>query len=315
MKRIIARLILITDTNPNFWDKTKYSFSVFLQFAPVVFILDLIDWWFTENKQFGTFMCIALVFNLIVGAWAHLRSKTFCFKRLILRNLELCAIVIAGYTMLEMLRYTAGNNIAGDLFRISIQIMTLMYPGSKIFKNIFIISNGRYPPEWIMIRMYDFEKNGDLSKLFTNTKEKYLKDLISEKEKEAEKKKINNFYKHFKHRKMALSTAERGNFQKQLNEIKKMVNLLEEELNNGGEGGDITSNDITDATETGKSLLTASSPQSARESIGAGTGSSDLEIGSTATTAAAGNHTHDGYATTAQLSDLDARVTALENEG
>lgn len=38
-------------------------------------------------------------------------------------------------------------------------------------------------------------------------------------------------------------------------------------------------------------------------------------VGTTATTAAAGNHTHADYATTAALAALEARVTALEGAG
>ena len=51
-----------------------------------------------------------------------------------------------------------------------------------------------------------------------------------------------------------------------------------------------TASQISDATTTGKDLLTASSPTAARSAIGAGT--SNLAIGSTSTTAAAGDHTH-----------------------
>lgn len=38
-------------------------------------------------------------------------------------------------------------------------------------------------------------------------------------------------------------------------------------------------------------------------------------IGTTSATAAAGNHTHSNYATTADLSALEARVAALEGAG
>src|SRR5690606_8448528 len=51
-----------------------------------------------------------------------------------------------------------------------------------------------------------------------------------------------------------------------------------------------SSSDITDATAVGVDLLTASDAAAARAAIGAGT--SDLELGSTSSTAAAGNHTH-----------------------
>lgn len=52
-------------------------------------------------------------------------------------------------------------------------------------------------------------------------------------------------------------------------------------------GGDITSSQITDATTIGKSVLTAADAAVARTAIGAGT--SSLVIGTTSTTAMAGN--------------------------
>lgn len=185
MKRTIARLMLISDKVTDFGDRLKYWFSTFIHFAPVAFVLEQIEWWFSENRQFGTFMCIALIVNMVVGAWHHVRNKTFCFKDFFLKNLEMCTVVVIGYIMLEMLRYTAGDNIAGELFRVSIQVMTLLYPTSKVLKNIFIISKGKYPPEFIMKRLYSFERNGDLSKLF-ETNGDLAKDVIAQKQQEIE---------------------------------------------------------------------------------------------------------------------------------
>ncbi len=52
-------------------------------------------------------------------------------------------------------------------------------------------------------------------------------------------------------------------------------------------GGDITSDQISDATTVGKDVLTADDAAAARAAIGAGT--SSLAIGTTSTTAMAGN--------------------------
>ncbi|EPK0080788.1 hypothetical protein [Klebsiella aerogenes] len=57
----------------------------------------------------------------------------------------------------------------------------------------------------------------------------------------------------------------------------------------GGGGGDVTSADITDATTIGKQVLTAADQAAARTAIGAGT--SNLALGTTASTALAGNGT------------------------
>lgn len=51
----------------------------------------------------------------------------------------------------------------------------------------------------------------------------------------------------------------------------------------------VTSDDITDATDVGRDVLTATDAAAARAAIGAGTGNSDLTIGTTASTAKAGN--------------------------
>lgn len=102
-----------------------------------------------------------------------------------------------------------------------------------------------------------------------------------------------------------------------------VVGAVTEDGITGASGGSVTSDDITDATTTGKAVLTAASVAAARTAIGAGT--SSLALGATGTTAAAGNHTHTatqvtataispGTATTVQgiLAELAARITALE---
>src|SRR5690606_37982342 len=117
-------------------------------------------------QQFGNFICIALIVNMIVGVWFHLLNNSFSVKEFLLKNIEMGFVVIIVYIMLEMLRYTIGDNIAGEAFKVLIQCMTLLYPTTKIFKNIFLMTKGKYPPEFLMQRLYNFEKNGDLNEFF-----------------------------------------------------------------------------------------------------------------------------------------------------
>lgn len=56
----------------------------------------------------------------------------------------------------------------------------------------------------------------------------------------------------------------------------------------GGSGGTITAADITDATVVGRNVLKAADASAARTAIGAGT--SNLAVGTTSTTAKAGNY-------------------------
>lgn len=73
-------------------------------------------------------------------------------------------------------------------------------------------------------------------------------------------------------------------------------------------GGEVTSDSIVDATGVGKSILTADTAAAARTAIGAGT--SNLTIGTTASTAKAGNYVPSTNEVAASLK-AKAEITAL----
>ena len=170
MFKYFARLVLISEPLVKMSDRFDYFVAILVRLAPVAFLLETIQWWFEDNKQFGQFMCIALFINMVVGIWFHVKNKSFTWEDFFKKNGTMIAIVIIVYVMLEMLRYTAGDNLAGELFKMTIQITTLLWPTSKVFKNVYILSGGEFPPEFIMKRLYDFAKNGDLKAFFENNK-------------------------------------------------------------------------------------------------------------------------------------------------
>jgi len=174
IKKLLARVILLADATPTLDDKVKYLGLAVIQLAPIAFALDWINLWIQDNRQFGFFMCLSLVINMIVGVWYHLDNKTFEFKKFLLKNVQMGFVIVIVYMMLEMLRYTAGDNLAGEIFKILIQITTLLYPTSKVLKNIYILTEGKHPPRFVMKRLYNFEKHGDMEGLFkTNKNENY----------------------------------------------------------------------------------------------------------------------------------------------
>lgn len=80
------------------------------------------------------------------------------------------------------------------------------------------------------------------------------------------------------------------------------------QLGSEGGGTTVTSNDISDATTVGKQVLTATNAAAARAAIGAGT--SNLVIGTTASTAMAGNTPIPAAATWANISGKPAVVAS-----
>lgn len=180
MRNLIFKLASASGDELPLGEKIKIFISFALGITPIAYLANLIGWWVQDNARFAEFMCIALLINMIVGAWMHCREKSFQFNLFLIKNIEMVGVIIIVYIMLDMLRYTAGDNLAGELFRILIQVTTLLYPTSKVLKNVFIITDGRYPPEYIMKRLFNFEKNGDLKKLFETDADTHDSDHANE---------------------------------------------------------------------------------------------------------------------------------------
>lgn len=168
--KTICNLFLVADRKTPFTDKLVYFFQIIATFSPLALVLDGLNLWFTNNTQFFSFLIICLTFNVVVGAWFHHKKDTFVWKLFFEKNLTMWIVLILVYAVLDMLRMTAGENVIGEGFGILIQITTLLWPISKVLKNCFFLSNKQFPPEFMMKRIYDFEKNGNINDLFETDK-------------------------------------------------------------------------------------------------------------------------------------------------
>lgn len=169
IKETLAHLILINYEKVSSGDKIEYASQLAYKFAPMAIFLNFIGLWWHDNHQFGMFMMGAMLINLVIGVFFHHRNKSLDIKEMLVKSGEMSVIVIATYTILEMIRYTLGDNMLSEAFRATIQVATILYPGSKIFKNCYLLSNGKFPPKFVMENIYNFEKNGDLRR-FINFK-------------------------------------------------------------------------------------------------------------------------------------------------
>lgn len=164
--RFTAWLILFTEDKVNFWDKITYLKNLLITFAPVAFALHWFNWWFEQNRQFANFLVIALFFNMLIGIGVHLKNKSFDWIQFFKKNGIMIFACVSTYTVLELLRYTTGDNVIAEAFKVTIQLMTLLFPISKVVKNIHILTNGDFPPEFFIKRLYNFEKEGNLNEFF-----------------------------------------------------------------------------------------------------------------------------------------------------
>lgn len=146
-------------------EKFQYLFKLIMTFTPIAWILDTFNLWFADNKIFFQVLVYAIIANIVAGAKVHWDNNTFKMKTLLWKNIEMCIIILFTYPILEGINRLTGDNMAGNIFQWGIQIGTILYPGSKAIKNLHIWSNGKYPPKFIMDKIYNFEKDGNVKEL------------------------------------------------------------------------------------------------------------------------------------------------------
>jgi len=168
---IITPLILLFAyrVKVDFKDKLIYLLESIITFAPVALLFGVVMQWYDANKIFAGSLLLVLFANMGVGCYFHIKKGTFDISDFLKKNIEMIFYTSVVYVALYTLHLNIAENIASDIFLSLIQVVSLLFPISKIFKNIFILSDGKHPPEFLMQKLYNFEKNGDLNEFF-NTK-------------------------------------------------------------------------------------------------------------------------------------------------
>jgi hypothetical protein len=97
----------------------------------------------------------------------HHSAKRFDWEKLLYKTVKMLLIISGVYFVLQGIISPVGENIVTVGFKATFQVATLLYPGAKILKNLFILSKGEHPPKWIMQKVYNFQANGDLKAFLT----------------------------------------------------------------------------------------------------------------------------------------------------
>jgi len=160
-------IVLTADDSLTVLERCKYLFSCVLTFAPVAIILSALGVWFETNKLFLCSIIVFIFINMILGGRMHWKSRTFSMKLLLQKTVEMIMVVGIVYLVLELILKVAGENVITSSFQATLQVATLLYPGGKILKNIFILSEGEHPPKWLMQKIYNFQNNGDLKEFMS----------------------------------------------------------------------------------------------------------------------------------------------------
>jgi hypothetical protein len=177
--KIFYGLVLAGDSDSSIWDRITNVSKFLMTFSPILFIFSALEKWYLTYEGFIIAMIIIVSINATLGGVMRAVYGGFSWGTLLLKTMLMIIIIGTTYLVLELIISRASDGTVVNSFRTVLQIATLLYPGTKIIKNIYLLSDGEHPPEWVMKRLYNFNKNGN------------LKDLIDSKNKKEEQNETN----------------------------------------------------------------------------------------------------------------------------
>ena len=176
MTNFFYSLLVASDGRFEIIDRTiawlKIAIFSFITSGFIISLQNEFNVWFSDNQKFVNGFIIVMIANIILGGIRHLKTKTFSWHQFLVKNSIMMFVVSIVYLLLHRLHLSSGDNMLSNGFESFIQVLTLFYPISKAIKSLYIISNGDYPPKFIMEKIYNFEKDGDLKELFSQPNKK-----------------------------------------------------------------------------------------------------------------------------------------------
>ncbi|WP_027381881.1 hypothetical protein [Epilithonimonas caeni] len=152
-------------------DRFRYFYKGFFKITPIIFIVNLLVGWHNEHLIFLKSLYGVLVINAGIGIWAHIKLGTFDIGEFFKSTLITIAVIFAVYFSLDKLGESIPEGFLEIGFASTVQVMTLLFPISKIARNGFILTNGGFPPEFLIKALYNYQKDGNLKAFleFQNT--------------------------------------------------------------------------------------------------------------------------------------------------
>ena len=159
-------LLFYFDDKIHFRDRVYYFFLAFLKSIPLLMLYSYFSIWKEKNELFFVGISFILFLNMVVGATYHAKAGSFDIKQFLYGNISVMLVISVVYISLSVLSIPLNESETGKMFQSVVQFMTLMYPVSKIVKNIFVLTGGKYPPQFVMKALYNYEKEGKLKDFF-----------------------------------------------------------------------------------------------------------------------------------------------------
>lgn len=148
--------------------KLLYSAMFTIMLSPFVYIFDFVrDFLIPEKYFFQTviFLCLA---DAGMGILKSIKLRRFSMLVLVVGlaiKLGVSYVVVQIFQALSSPQEFINSPDARNYFVLTWKLLVMFYPALSAFNNIFYVSNKKFPPLWWMMRMQNFNKDGDIEKL------------------------------------------------------------------------------------------------------------------------------------------------------
>ena len=159
-------LLFYFDDKIHIRDRIYYFFIAFFKSITLLMLYSYFTVWKEKNELFFVGISFILFLNMVVGATYHAKAGSFDIKQFLYGNISVMLVISVVYISLSVLSIPLNESEMGKMFQSVLQFMTLMYPVSKIVKNVFVLTGGKYPPQFIMKALYNYEREGKLKDFF-----------------------------------------------------------------------------------------------------------------------------------------------------
>jgi len=159
-------LLFYFDERIHLRDRVYYFFIAFFKSVPLLLLYASFSTDREQNAIFYASIGMVLLLDMLAGAWYHFKKGDFDFVDLFKGTITKMLLVAIAFISLSILNIPLSRTDVGRAFEITIQMISLLYPVKDIVKNLFVLSNGKFPPEFFMKALYNYEKSGKLREFY-----------------------------------------------------------------------------------------------------------------------------------------------------
>nr|DAD77247.1 MAG TPA: hypothetical protein [Siphoviridae sp. ctQEY27] len=159
-------LLFYFDERIHLRDRVYYFFIAFFKSVPLLLLYAYFSTDREQNAIFYASIGMVLLLDMLAGAWYHFKKGDFDFVDLFKGTITKMLLVAIAFISLSILNIPLSRTDVGRAFEITIQMISLLYPVKDIVKNLFVLSNGKFPPEFFMKALYNYEKSGKLREFY-----------------------------------------------------------------------------------------------------------------------------------------------------